>query len=167
MSFKIREKTDQYISSTAKKLNYAAAVMLALMMIITCADVVLRFFRHPFPGAYELVGFFGSLTAAFALSATSLGKGHIAVEYLVSKFPEKIQKTVERINCFISSCIFAVIAWQTFMYCLDLKASNEVSMTLQIPLYPFSAGIAFGCAIVSLVMLFQSLNLVHYGFSKG
>jgi len=165
LASKINSKTDKIITYLALKLNYGACITLCLMMLITTCDVIMRFFRHPVPGAYELVGFFGSLTVAFALAATSLGRGHIAVEYLVSKFPEKLHNIIERINCFICSIIFGVITWQTFLYSFGLKESNEVSMTLQVPLYPFSMGIAIGCAMVSFVMLFQSLNLAHYGLS--
>ncbi|MDY0132977.1 MAG: TRAP transporter small permease [Desulforegulaceae bacterium] len=166
MVSRINKKTDKIITHLALKLNYGACITLFLMMLITCVDIIMRFFRHPLPGAYELVGFFGSLTVAFALAATSLGKGHIAVEYLVSKFPEKLHNFIERINCFVCSIIFGVITYQTFLYSFSLKASNEVSMTLQVPLYPFSMGIAVGCAMVSIVMLFQSLNLARYGLGE-
>lgn len=162
-SIKSNRKTDRFISDAAEKLNYFSGVMLAVMMLTICTDVVLRFFRHPFPGAYEIVGFSGALTIAFALASTSLGKGHIAVEYLVSKFSIKAQKRIERINCFISAIIFGIISWQTVVYSISLKKAGEVSMTLQLPLYPFSWGIAAGCGLVSVVMLFQSFNLVHYG----
>lgn len=164
---KLKEKTDEFITRASEKLNYCAGIMLGLMMLTTCIDVVLRFFRHPIPGTYELVGFFASLAIAFSLSGTSLGKGHIAVEYLVDKLPLKYQKKIERINCFISSLIFMVITLETFKYSIELFTSKEVSMTLSIPLYPFAAGLSLGCAMVSLVMLFQSFNLVHYGSSPG
>lgn len=40
---------------------------LLIMMGISCANMLLRPFRVPLKGAYELAGFLGALTIAFAL----------------------------------------------------------------------------------------------------
>jgi TRAP-type C4-dicarboxylate transport system permease small subunit len=42
-------------------LFWVAGTAIFLMMVLTCADVVLRFLRRPIPGTYELVCFLGSV----------------------------------------------------------------------------------------------------------
>ncbi len=162
----LKDKTSDFIISVTEKFNYFAALCLFGIMCVTCVDVFLRELRHPFPGAYELVGFLGSLAAAFAFASTSLGKGHIAVEYLVSKFSSKIRKRIERLNCFLSFIIFSIITWQIFIHAFELRQSGEVSMTLELPLFPFALGFAIGFGLVSIVMFFQAVGIVYYGFAK-
>ena len=58
----------------------------------------------------------------------------------------------------LGGALFALISWQSVIYGMDCQASGEVSMTLQLPLYPVIYGIAFGSAMVCLVMLVDFLN---------
>ena len=74
----------------AKKLYWIAGAAIIAMMLLTCADVVLRYFRRPIPGAYELICFLGAMAVAFAMAHTSVEKGHVAVSFVVSLFPQKI-----------------------------------------------------------------------------
>lgn len=127
------------------------------MMLLTCADVVLRFFHRPILGTYEMVGFLGTVVIAFALAYTSIERGHIAVEILMEQFPEKVQSTVEGLTHLIGAGLFFLIAWQSIIYARDLKTSSEVSLTLAIPTYPFVYGIALGCALLALVLAAESL----------
>ena len=61
----------------ARALHWAGAVALASMMFLTVADVVLRSFRQPIVGTYELVGFLGALAIGFSLPQTSLDRGQV------------------------------------------------------------------------------------------
>ena len=81
------------ITSSAQVFNWIAAAAVAAMMFLTCADVLLRLFRFPIPGTYEMVGFFGAVFVSFSLAKTSLEKGHIAVDFFVNRFPEKMRMT--------------------------------------------------------------------------
>ncbi|OPX38483.1 MAG: hypothetical protein B1H13_11265 [Desulfobacteraceae bacterium 4484_190.3] len=128
------------------------------MMILTSADVVLRLFRHPIPGAYEIVGLLGAVVIAFSLAYTSAERGHIAVEFLVRKFPRKAQSFIAIANNLIGAALFGLIAWQSILYASDLKQSGEVSMTIQMPVYPFVYGIAFGCGLLCLLLLTESFK---------
>ena len=65
-------------------LNLIAAGSIFVMMLLTCSDVVMRLFRIPIPGTYEVVGFFGAVAISFALSKTTVGHGHIVVKILTS-----------------------------------------------------------------------------------
>ena len=44
------------IHQVSAGLNGVSAAAIALIMLLTCADVVLRLFGRPIPGTYELVG---------------------------------------------------------------------------------------------------------------
>ena len=137
----------------SRKLYWIAGAAIVAMMLITCADVVLRYFRMPIPGTYELVCFLGAVAAAFAMAYTSLEKGHVSVSFVVALFPQRIQGLIESITNLFGLFLFVLIAWQSVIYANDLHASREVSLTLELPFYPFVYGIGFSAAVVCLILL--------------
>ncbi|MCD6153774.1 MAG: TRAP transporter small permease [Syntrophobacterales bacterium] len=149
---------EKLINILAYRFNWIAVFAVVVMMILTSADVVLRLFRHPIPGAYEIVGLLGAVVIAFSLAYTSAERGHIAVEFLVRKFPRKAQSFIAIANNLIGAALFGLIAWQSILYASDLKQSGEVSMTIQMPVYPFVYGIAFGCGLLCLLLLTESFK---------
>jgi len=133
--------------------NALAGAAVIAMMLVTCADVVLRLFRRPVPGAYEIIGFLCAVVASFSLAYTSLEKGHIAVEILVERLPRPAQVVIEAVVSLLGSALFALLAWQSAVYAADLKFSGEVSVTLALPIYPVVYGLGAGSALLCLVLL--------------
>jgi len=130
------------------------------MMALTCADVILRLFRMPIPGTYEIVSFMGAVAVSFAVARTSVENGHVAVSLVVQLLPKRAQGLVEGIIAILGIILFALIAWQSTLYALDCQRSGEVSLTLQLPFYPIIYGIAFGAVIVCLVLLVDFLDAI-------
>ncbi|PKL38512.1 MAG: TRAP transporter small permease [Spirochaetae bacterium HGW-Spirochaetae-1] len=142
----------------ADRANWISALSIALMMVITVIDVILRLFRCPIPGTYDVVGLLGALTISFSLGYTSIEKGHISVDFIMQKFPEKIKMTVNTVNNLIATVFFAVAAWQSMLYAMNLRDTGEVSLTLQIPTYPFVMGVSAGCLLLCLVLIAESMQ---------
>ena len=150
----------------ARLLYWMAGTAIIVMMVLTCGDVILRFFRRPIPGTYELVCFLGAVAVAFAMAHTTVQKGHVAVSLLVRLFPARIQGLVESITSTFGFIFFALVAWQSVLYGNDLHASGEVSLTLQLPFYPFVYGIGFSAAVVCLVLLTDLFKNLMKVFGK-
>lgn len=150
-------RINQYISKAATGLNWIAAASIVLMMVVTTGDVALRFFRFSISGAYETIGFLGSLAIAFALPYTAAENGHIAVDFLVQRFSRPGRILVNMVNSTLSLFLFSVIAWQMLRYGASLKASGTVSATLEMPVYPFVYGVAVGCIMLCPVLLMDLL----------
>jgi len=154
-------RIERFVEHLADKANWVAAAAVVFIMLLTTADVVLRFFRCPIPGTYEIVGFIGSAVIAFSLPYTSIQKGHIAVEFVVQRFPWRARVIINIINVSIAIVLFALIAWQSVKYAQGLRITGEVSSTLQMSTYPFVYGVALGCfllCVVLLVELFRQLR---------
>ena len=144
----------------ARRLGIVAAASIFFMMALTCADVILRLFRMPIPGTYEIVSFMGAVAVSFAVARTSVENGHVAVSLVVQLLPKRAQGLVEGIIAILGIILFALIAWQSTLYALDCQRSGEVSLTLQLPFYPIIYGIAFGAVIVCLVLLVDFLDAI-------
>lgn len=159
---------------------WVAGIAILCMMLLTCVDVLLRLcvtIYHgtkwefltplkPIPGTYELVCFMGSTAVSFAMAHTSVEKGHVAVSFVVAMFPERVQATIETITTCFGLFFFILLAWQSVLYAGDLREMGEVSLTLQLPFYPFVYGIAFSAFAVCLVLLKDLLTNLSGVFAK-
>ena len=152
------DRLEKWTSRAAEIFNWVSAAAVTGMMLLTCMDIVLRLFRRPIPGTYEVVGFLGAVFAAFALGYTSTHRGHIAVDFLVQKLPPRAQTMVDGVNALICAVLFGLLARQSMRYAADLQSFGEVSMTLQMPVYPFVYGIAAGCWLLVAVLAVRVLK---------
>jgi TRAP-type C4-dicarboxylate transport system permease small subunit len=158
---KVLRRPVKYLEGAGRAFNILACIAVIAMMLLSTADVVMRLFGKPIPGTYELVGFLGAIVVSFALVFTSMEKGHIAVEILVEKLPQRAQLSIEAVCNLIGALLFGVIAYQAVLYALDMKQSGEVSLTLQMPPYPFIFGIAAGCALLCLLLVADFIKSVQ------
>ena len=158
---------EKSVKNLARYLYYVAGGAIVIMVVLTCVDITLRLAVtiyaeqgwkvlapfQPIPGTYELVCFFGSTAAAFAMAHTSVESGHVAVSILVRLFSEKVQAVFQVITNSLGFIFFALLSWQSVLYAQKLKMSGEVSMTLELPYYPFVYGVAFASFAVCLVLV--------------
>jgi TRAP-type C4-dicarboxylate transport system permease small subunit len=147
------------------RLNGVSAAAVVFIMLLTCADVVMRLFGRPIPGTYELVGYFGAMIVAFALAWTSVERGHISVELLVDRLPARPRAFIEGAGHLASAVLFGLLAWQSQVYAMDLLENGEVSLTLGIPTWPFVFGLTAGCGMLSLVLLLEALRQMKRGLA--
>jgi TRAP-type C4-dicarboxylate transport system permease small subunit len=150
----------------AKGLYFIAGIAIVLMMLLTCADIVLRFLRRPIPGTYELVCFLGAMAVAFAMAHTTVQKGHVAVSLLVRLLPQRMQGLIDMLTGTFGFILFALIAWRSVLYANSLHVTGEVSLTLQLPFYPFVYGIGFSAVAVCLVLLSDIFNNLMKVYGK-
>ena len=155
----------KYLELVGKGFKVIAGVAIIIMMLLSTADVVLRLFGKPIPGAYELTGLLGTIVVSFALGFTSLEKGHIAVELLYRKLPQRTQLAIETFTNIVSFLIFGLITYQAFIYALDIRKSGEVSPTLQMPVYPFIFGMSFGFGLLCLILIAESIKSMKRTFN--
>lgn len=133
-------------------LNIIAGITLTFMMSVTVADVILRSLRRPIVGTYELVAFSGAVVIGFSLPFTSWVRGHIYVDFIISKFSKKIRDAFNIVTRCMVIGLFLLIGWNLIKYGMDLQKSGEVSLTLQMPFYPVAYGIGICCFIQCLVI---------------
>lgn len=140
-------------------LNTLAGTALVAMTAITCADVVLRLFRRPILGSYEIVGFLGATAAGLAMAHTTLERGHVAVAVLIMNLPRAVQRGVYLLVQALSLILFGLLSWESLRYGRDLKASGEVSLTLEWPFFPVLYGLSAASLVVCLVLAVDFLQV--------
>lgn len=152
---------ERWIHVASRGISYIAGLSVISMMLLICSDVVLRYFGHPIPGTYEIVGFLGAVVISFAMAYTSVEKSHIAVDILVQRLSRRTQAILEGITSLFSFVLFGIITRQCQIYAMELRHSGEVSLTLGLPVYPVVVGIAIGCGFLCIVLLFDVIKAVR------
>ena len=137
-----------------------SVVGIGFMALLTCADVIMRLFGHPIPGTYELMGFLGSVVVGFALAKSTKDGYHVAVEILVLRLAKGTQKTIYVITHIVSFLFFAVVSLGCVRYGNDLRNTGEVSMTLEIPIFPFLYCVALAMGLTSVVLLWGMWDVI-------
>lgn len=132
-----------------------AGLSLAGIMFLTVADVILRTFKRPIVGTYELVGLLGALVIGFAIPQTSRTLGHVVMDFVTSKLGGGTRSVLRIVTRFLAICLFVIIGWNMFKLGNDYWISGEVTPTLQLPMYPVCYAIALACGFECLVLILE------------
>ena len=154
------ERLLQIVSRTNKPLTVVAGGALAFVILITVADVILRSFGSPIIGTYELVCFSGAVLISFSIPLTSWVKGHIQVDFLIMKFPQRTRKIFNIVTKCLGIGLFLLIGWNVIILGNDLRESGQVSQVLRVPFYPVAYGIGICCFLQCLVLLCDIVKIL-------
>ena len=130
------------------------------MIMLTCANIGFRLVWVPISGTFELMGYSGAIVTAFALGYTQMKRGHISVDVLTGTFSPKVKTVLRTINTAVCLVFFIIATWQITNLATILWKTGEITETLRIVYYPFSYGVALGCAVLSLVFLIDLVKLL-------
>jgi TRAP-type C4-dicarboxylate transport system permease small subunit len=130
-----------------------AGVVLAFMIVLTLCDVILRNVGHPITGSMEIIQYGGSIVFGFSIPYATWIGAQVVVDLVTQKLGLKNQKRIKAVTRSVGVIIFLFIAYNFFMYALDVKRTGELTASFKIPYYPF-------CFAISLSFLFQSLTVV-------
>lgn len=134
----------------------AASLVLAAMMLLTVADVVLRWiFDHPIIGTTEITESMMTCIAFFALAWCAAENSHLKVDLIVDRLPPKVQAVIDSLTTLGGLCLVALIAWRSFLEGIAVQQMHLISSLIKLPAYPFYYIIAAGSVILCVVMAFQ------------
>ncbi len=148
---------DKISGFIAKCLTMLAGLFLVAMMLLACANMVLRAVWVPVQGTFELMGFMGAVVAAFPGVRTT-PKSHIAVGILLKRFPMFIRRTADAATSLVSCGFFALAGLETWKWAAYLVETGEVSETLMIIYHPFVFATSAGCLALAFVLLVDTLK---------
>jgi TRAP-type C4-dicarboxylate transport system permease small subunit len=137
---------------------WVGGVALLTMIGIACANMIMRPLGAPLKGAYELVGFLGALTVAFAMGYTQITRSHIAVDVLATRYSKRTQQIMNSISSFLCMIFFALVAWQVAVFATTIWKRGETSETLRIIYHPFVYLVAICCGLLALVLFIDFLK---------
>lgn len=153
-------------------LDKLAGICIFLVMLLVVTNVISRgVFNNPILGTYELVGFLTAMAISFALAHCAWQDGHIALSFVMDRFPRRIQSLTAVLIQAVSIVFWSTTAWYLIRFAQAMKIKGLVSPSAEIPVYPFIYLVALGLAGLCLVLLCQfifslSKIIADYSLSK-
>ena len=157
---KILSIYNRLLKSIVLLLAVVSALAVLAMVVIIVLDVVLRMMRFPLTGAYDLVKVAGTIAIAASFPYTTAVRGHVAIEYFFHKFNRRGRAIIDTLVRLLAIAFFGCASWQAFNYGSMLKASGQVSLTLQMPFF-WLAYLISGIFVVVVLVIFE--NMLHPG----
>lgn len=148
-------------------LAWAAAFILAAMMLFAVADMVLRGVGITVAGSYEVVGWLSAAAMALALGTVQRHRGHVAMELVVVRLGQRSRAIVEALMALMSLLLFAAVAWYVARYGRVLHETGSLSETLRVIVYPWVYLVAAGCLGLTLALLVDFLRAAAQLFAAS
>ncbi len=154
-------KLEKVIGMISRWLNWIAGAGLISMLSLVVFDIIgIKLFSQPIPGGIEIVAFLGVVVIGFAIAWTQVLKGHIQVDFIVMKISDRPRAVIDAVMTLFGIAFFVILGWQTWVYAQSIQSSGEVSMTQQIPFFPFIYGLAVCYFVTILVLVVDFLKTI-------
>jgi len=148
-----RLRTGQMLDRLVRMGSWTGAVALVFMVGVTFVDVICsKLFRSPLAGSYEFVALAQLVAVALAGADALLSGRHVQVEMFVAKLPPRVRRAIIALMALLGAVLFAVVAWEGFLYGRSLEMAGEVTGTVKIPLYPFAYILGFSGLLLFLLL---------------
>jgi TRAP-type C4-dicarboxylate transport system permease small subunit len=153
------------VKGVSRLLHFIAGMALVFIVVLTTSDVVLRAFKRPILGTYEIVTFTGAVVILFALPLSSWIRSHIYVDFFILKFSRRVQNVFHVVTRCMGISLFLLFGWNVLKYAADLQRTAEVSVTLKLPFYPIIYAMGICCFVQCLVLLCDLVKIAggEYG----
>jgi TRAP-type C4-dicarboxylate transport system permease small subunit len=151
------EKCILAISKISRSIGMGILLGLALL---DTADVIGRYFLNmPITGTQEVSEILLAGIVFFGWGHTQALKRHVAVTFVVSRFPRRLQAIMDLSVSFLMLLFLGLIMWQGIETAMSYRHSNRMIPILNIPIYPFQLFVPFGCLVFCLVLITQIFRL--------
>ena len=141
-----------WIHKLSRIMCYIGMVLLIPMMLLTSGEVLGRaFWDKPIPGTLELSSYMLAIFILLGVAYTQQVKGHVRVEMLISRLPERVRAGLDVLTNLLCLFILVILAWQGWVLGIQEKTVSDM---LRIPQWPFRLLVS-----VAAVLLFLEFAL--------
>ena len=140
-----------------RALGAVAALTLAAMVLLTCVDVVGRyFFNRPLTGAFELTELSMGLLVFSSLPLVVLRRQHVTVDLFEHAIAARWRRAYDTVVGLIAAGCMAAIAWRIWVRAGEMHGAGETTAVLQLAVYP----LVYAMASLSIVAVAAMLAMV-------
>ena len=143
-------------------LGYVSAAAVAAMMVITVADVLVRYLTTTnVPGSYEYVSLLFVLVIYLGLAFAQRENSHIAIDALYSKLHRRWRKLLQFIQLSVFFVFASTLTWYTAASAWgNYVLGDTILGAISVVTWPSRMTIAIGFLALSLRFMVQLMNLV-------
>jgi len=157
------------VGPASKAFNYISCIVLCIMPIPVVVDVFLRYaFSYSIPGGIELQEFLMLILVFMGLASVEVGGGgNIQIDLVVGKLKGRARNAVETFIYTISFVIVLLISSQLLSQGIKKFNSNEISKSLELPVWVFWFLAALAVFVLALALLVHLLKALGRSSQQG
>ncbi len=141
-------------------LTYLVAAVMFFMMVLTCVDVVGRyFFNTPVTGGFELTEVSLAALIFLALPLVTLRNEHVVVDLFDRVTPDWLLRIQHVIASLVGGGCAGYLAWRLWVRAVQMGAAGETTAQLKLKL----AWLAYG---MSVLMALTAVAMVVLAFRR-
>lgn len=142
-----------------RSLGLGAALILFALVLITCVDVVGRyFFDAPLSGAFELTEVLLAALVFAALPLTTERREHVEVDLVTGFLGPRARQLLSAFAGLFSAALLATLAWRLASHAMGSFEDGAVTNALEIPLAPFGFLAAFSCLVSAFIAFLRGIQ---------
>jgi len=135
-------------------LGYFAALVLFGLMVLTCVDVIGRyFFDMPVRGGFEMTEMLLAALIFAGLPLVTLRDEHITVDLLDPVMPDWLFRIQHIVACLIGFAATAYLGYRLWLRALGMDSAGETTAQLKFKLAYLTYGMSILMLLTALAML--------------
>ena len=152
-------------------LGAVAAIVLFAMMLLTCVDVVGRYFlSQPVYGGFEITEMMLAGLIFAGLPLVTLRNEHVTVDVFDAVTPDWLFRVQHAFACGVAAVATGYLSWRLWLRAMNLDAAGETTAQLKLKLayltYAMSLLMAL-TAVALLILLWRRPQRITPGESAG
>jgi len=136
----------------------AGGSILAALTLMVMASVVGRVLGRPIQGDFELVQVGSAVALACFLPYCQWRRANIIVDFFTSRVSPRTQAILDAFGALLFAIALAVVAWRGFAGAIAIKAANETTMIMGVPLWYGYALMAPAFALAAVVGFYTAVS---------
>ena len=148
----------------AKFCSVLSGVLLTFITLMTCYSLIGRNTTgDTIVGDFELTGVATGAAIALFMPLCQLKHENIIVDFFTTNASEQTQSKLDAFGTLLYTLVMGLVAWRVAVGGIDIKANQETSMLMALPLWiPYMLmvpGLVL-CTVIGFVQTLQHLGLI-------
>jgi len=159
---KSRQPLDWLDRALVPALGHVAAALILCLMLLTCVDVVGRYFLNkPVTGGFELTEVLLAALIFAGLPLVTLRGDHITVDLFDPVTPDWLFSIQHALASLIGAACTGCLAWRLWLRAADLQRAGETTSQLQFRLAWLTYAMAILMALTAVALIVTLLRRPH------
>lgn len=149
-----RGLVERFERAVSPVLGAVAAAVLFALMVLTCTDVIGRYFlAQPVYGAFEITEMLLAALIFAGLPLVTLRNEHITVDVLDAVTPEWVYRIQHLVACVLGAVSTGYLAWRLWIRATALQAAGETTAQIKFKLAYLTYAMSILMALTAVALL--------------
>jgi TRAP-type C4-dicarboxylate transport system permease small subunit len=149
------------LAAACRVFALAGGVILAALTLMVMVSVGGRALGRPIQGDFELVQVGAAVAIAFFLPYCQWRRANIIVDFFTTRTSPRVQALLDAFGAALYALVLGIIAWRSTAGAVAIKAANETTMIMGVPLWYGYALMAPAFVLAAVVGVYTAIASVR------